>query len=269
MINLSWLLLPPALLLTVSLAASATGFVVQAVERQERFAWGPGGLSTVARETVARCLFTLLRPVAWVAAAQPTTRGAQTPVLLVPSPAWSRSTLTLLNVFLRNRGHTPWPIDLGQPDHTLDERAEIIEAAILALCTSTESERVDVVAHGLGGLAAAWALRHGDARHKVRRLVTLGTPWRGTRMAVFFPGPSAQEAHPGTHHLDDLTNQPVPTMSIWCPDDPVVIPARSAVADDEHCVAIEHAGHVGLMVSARAFHAVHTSLTTEHFGDTA
>jgi pimeloyl-ACP methyl ester carboxylesterase len=263
-----WLLLLPALLLGISLAAASAGFVVQAVERQQRFAWTADDLSTVAREAVSRFVFSLARPFVRGTPKAPR-KGDGIPVLLVPSPQFGRVTLSLLHTFLRQRGLRVWPLELPRVDHSLAQHAELIERAVAHLRERTGSEQVDVVAHGLGGLAAAWAVRHGDADAHVRRLVTLGTPWHGTRMAVFLPEPVSDEVQPDTHHLDELTPPSVPTVSIWCPDDPVVIPATSAVADVDQCVAIERAGHLGLLVSARAMRAVHTALTDPLFGGEA
>jgi triacylglycerol lipase len=58
-------------------------------------------------------------------------------------------------------------------------RAKQLAAAIEAL----PHERVDVIAHSLGGLDARYALAHLGLAKRVRSLVTIGTPHRGSPIA--------------------------------------------------------------------------------------
>src|SRR5207248_7006465 len=44
-------------------------------------------------------------------------------------------------------------------------------------------DRVDIIAHSLGGLDARYALAHCGLAKRVRSLVTIGTPHRGTPLA--------------------------------------------------------------------------------------
>lgn len=58
-------------------------------------------------------------------------------------------------------------------------RAKQLVAAIDAL----DHERIDLIAHSLGGLDARYALAHLGLAKRVRSLVTIGTPHRGTPIA--------------------------------------------------------------------------------------
>jgi len=58
-------------------------------------------------------------------------------------------------------------------------RAQELVAAIEAL----SHERIDLIAHSLGGLDARYALAHLGLASRVRSLVTIGTPHRGTPIA--------------------------------------------------------------------------------------
>ena len=62
---------------------------------------------------------------------------------------------------------------------SVPERAKVLVEAIAAL----PHARVDIVAHSLGGLDARYALAHLGLATKVRSLVTIGTPHRGTPLA--------------------------------------------------------------------------------------
>ncbi|HEU4611724.1 MAG TPA: alpha/beta fold hydrolase, partial [Kofleriaceae bacterium] len=62
---------------------------------------------------------------------------------------------------------------------SVPDRARILADKIAAL----PHRRVDIIAHSLGGLDARYALAHLGLASKVRALVTIGTPHRGTPLA--------------------------------------------------------------------------------------
>ncbi|MEZ4236554.1 MAG: alpha/beta fold hydrolase [Myxococcota bacterium] len=183
------------------------------------------------------------------------------PVLLVPGLTWNRTSLWPLATFLRRRGWR-WvlPVDRAGRQRTLADEAEALGASLRRLCAASGAEQVDLVAFSTGGLVAAWYLRHHGAG-RVRRLVTLGTAWQGTRMAVFGRGRATEEILYRSHVLDGLWPVPVPTVCVFSPDDPVVVPATSAVPPDHaDVVQVEACGHVEMLISARVYRAVQAAL---------
>jgi triacylglycerol lipase len=62
---------------------------------------------------------------------------------------------------------------------SVPERARILADAIAAL----NHDKVDIIAHSLGGLDARYAIAKLGLAAKVRTLVTIGTPHRGTPLA--------------------------------------------------------------------------------------
>src|SRR5690606_30183867 len=65
------------------------------------------------------------------------------------------------------------------PARSVPARARRLVEAIDAL----PHERIDLIAHSLGGLDARYALAHLGLARRVRALVTIGTPRRGTPLA--------------------------------------------------------------------------------------
>ncbi|MFT7518307.1 MAG: triacylglycerol lipase [Kiritimatiellia bacterium] len=167
--------------------------------------------------------------------------------------------MRFLETFLRSRGFT-WVWAVGSGNGVLAERAEWLAARVERLCEESGSEQIDVVAHGLGGLVAAWYVRHSSGPLRVRRLVTMGTPWGGTRMAVFTRGALGRETMVGSSVLDDLSPCLASAVCIWGSHDPMVLPASSAVAEDAVAVYLSGAGHLDLLLSSRAFRAVRQAL---------
>lgn len=256
-------MLIPAIVVIGVLAATAAAWVALLAERGVPARLGRRELATLAREAAARLVLGTAGLTSWGDGSPPRAAlGERPPVLLVPGPPQRRVALTFLRTFLRSRGYPlVWAVGPGRG--TLAERAQAIGGQVERLRRVSGARRVDIVAHGLGGLAAAWYVRHLGGQHHVRRLVTVGTPWRGTRMAVFTRGPLGRETLPGAPVLDDLSPCGVPTACIWGSLDPMVLPHTSAVADGSVSVEIEGAGHLDLLLSARAMRAVHQALEAQ------
>lgn len=260
----SYLLIAPVALLAWGWLPAVVGAAVHAADRGEPFRIERRNLAVVAREGAVRSVARLLLPFG--RRGSPTyrpgdnTRDGAVPVLLVAAPPANRAALLFLDAFLTHRG-LPWVHRVHlRRSASLDAMASELASSARELADAARSEQIDVVAYGSSGLAAAWWLHHLDGARRVRRLVTLGTPWSGTRMAVFDRSPLGRQLLPGAALLDGLYPTPVPTVAIGSPDDPLVVPASSAHFEGAVNVEIDGAGHTDLMMSARAFRAVYTAL---------
>jgi pimeloyl-ACP methyl ester carboxylesterase len=247
------------------LMASLAGFVVLGVDRGERVTFDRHLLSLVVRESIARSLFWILRPLGVISSAPvrvPVPDGPERPpVLLVSGSSINRAALMFLRSFLTHRGIAwAWSVDVAHDRTGIVEAAQKLEGSVQRLCEASGVRAVDVVAYGSGGLVAAWYARHLDGEGRIRRLVTIGTPWRGTRLSVFRRGRLGEELAYNAHLLDDLVPA-IPTVSIWSPDDPTVVPSTSACPTAVQSVEIEGAGHADMLVSARVYRAVQAALS--------
>lgn len=96
---------------------------------------------------------------------------------------------------------------------------------------------------------------------RVRQFITLGTPWQGTRTALFGRlRRNAAELMPNAPTLDQFQELSTPTLSIWSPDDTTVIPAQSAAPEWLKTVRLDGTGHLELLTSPRALRAIQTAL---------
>lgn len=246
------------------LMGSLAGFVVLGVERGERVVFDGQLFSLVIRESIARSLFWVLRPLGVVSSAPvqvPVAEGPDhPPVLMVPGSSVNRAALLFLRSFLTHRGFAwVWSVNPIHQKIGIVAAAQELDSAVKRMCDESGCAQIDLVGYGTGGLVAAWYARHLDLDGRIRRLVTIGTPWRGTRLSVFRRGRLGDELAYGAHLLDDLVPS-IPTVSIWSPDDPTVIPSESACPESVQSVEIEGAGHAEMLVSARVYRAVGAAL---------
>jgi triacylglycerol lipase len=124
--------------------------------------------------------------------------------------------------------------------------------------------RIDLIAHSLGGLVARSYLQQLGGARKVDRLITLGTPHRGTYASIYVPTRLVSELRPGSDSLKKLDALPAPegvrTLSIAAGRDLMVLPAEHAHAPFGEHLLFEDLGHLDLLLSPRVFEAVQTFL---------
>jgi pimeloyl-ACP methyl ester carboxylesterase len=128
--------------------------------------------------------------------------------------------------------------------------AERVEAVL----ERTGADRLIIVAHSMGGLVARAYVAAEPGSSRVRKLITLGSPHRGTLLAYAALSENAREMRPGSLFLRDLAAREsagiaVPTTSVWSVDDNIVVPRASARL--EHARNIEVAGvmHVSMSLA--------------------
>jgi triacylglycerol lipase len=173
------------------------------------------------------------RPAGYPAQDQPGT------VLLVPGYGGSTAAVSVLAARIRRAGRAATVVRLpGNGTQSLTADAAALNAVVdRALQRGAPS--VDVIGYSAGGVAALLWARDDDGAQKARRVITLGSPFHGTRLAAagaaFVPGacPAACRqllvSSPLLARLNAAGAIRRPRwLSLWTTDDKVVIPADSA-----------------------------------------
>ncbi|HEY2903173.1 MAG TPA: alpha/beta fold hydrolase [Polyangia bacterium] len=180
------------------------------------------------------------------------------PVLLIHGYLATRGSLHLLEGQLVHRGHVVMSYPLG-PINLRDIRdsAGLIARKVESVVTQTGVERIDIVGHSMGGLVGLYYLKRLGGRHRVRRLILLGTPAQGTWSAllglVTAPlGVASLQLLPGSPFLRELGEGPLPAgaevVSIGAERD-WLAPMPSTMLTGVRHLALP-TGHSGLLVEA-------------------
>ena len=161
------------------------------------------------------------------------------PVLLVPGYGGNQGSLTPLAARIRATGRAATVIALpGDGTGDLAAQAAALDRAV-AGAFGTGAASVDLVGYSAGGVVVRlWVARYAG-QHRARRVVTLGSPLHGARLAgagaALAPGAcplACQQLVPGSVLLGELDRQPVPArlpwLSVWTEDDQTVVPPDSA-----------------------------------------
>ncbi len=118
---------------------------------------------------------------------------------------------------------------LGTAVGSIEEYAEELKEYV----EDIETDKVDIIAHSMGGLVSRWYIEELEGEKNVENLVTLGTPHQGTYtayVACFTPG--ASEMVPGSSLLEKLNEddlaEDVNYTAVWNRYDEAIIPSENA-----------------------------------------
>lgn len=180
------------------------------------------------------------------------------PVLLVHgygcnSGYWHAMSKALLQAGISHRAVDMEPVIGG-----IDEYVPSIARAVATLRAESGSEKIIIVAHSMGGLAARAYLRKYGLRG-IAKVITLGTPHRGTGIARFGIGLNCRQMHwtadgqegVSSEWLRALQANETPDMralfvSIYSHHDNIIAPQTSSDLQGAKNVELYGIGHVAL-----------------------
>ena len=124
-------------------------------------------------------------------------------------------------------------------------------------------EPIAIVAHSLGGVVTRCACRDADVRARIERMVTLGSPHEGTRIADLVDSEKASELERDAE-LTELLEKQEPwdpnelprLICLWSAADLMMVPPEAAIADGAEDRELEGMTHYGYMLHPRAWRAV-------------
>jgi triacylglycerol lipase len=145
----------------------------------------------------------------------------------------------------------------------VEELAAVVAERVEQLTREHGCERIDLVGHSEGGLIGRYYVQKLEGARRVRHLVTLGTPHRGTRWAysgrlVRHVLPSLRQMAPGSPLLRDLADETFPASvrltsmysqrDFFCPPPSCRLETRGAPHLEN--VEMVRGGHLDLLFGA-------------------
>ncbi len=145
--------------------------------------------------------------------------------------------------------------------------ARVVEE-IVAANDLGEETRIDLVAHSMGGIVARLAAFDPAFRRRIRHLVTLGTPHRGTLAARFMATPRTLDLRPDSAlfaRLDSQLPWPGPPSSprftaFWSQSDVFMLPASTATLPGADNRELSNMSHTGYLTRPSALIAIREAL---------
>jgi triacylglycerol esterase/lipase EstA (alpha/beta hydrolase family) len=169
------------------------------------------------------------------------------PVLLLHGYVCNRGFLLPLRRYLEAHGVGAYTHNLEPVYADIDDYADGLARRVEEICAGTGADKLVILAHSMGGLAARAYLRKHGAR-RVAKLITLGTPHHGTVLARLGAGQNGAQMVPGNAWLQRLNQDApaAPTVSAFSHQDNIVSPQASALLEGARSVPLSGMGHMGM-----------------------
>ena len=190
--------------------------------------------------------------------ARPAFDPASLPVLLIHGYGCNSGYWHGMSKALTAAHITHHAINLEPVFGDIDDYIPPLRAAVNALCEETGHEKVILVAHSMGGLAARAYLR-AEGETRIAKVITLGSPHQGTGLAKFGIGQNSRQmrwtgkAHEGQAsdwlcrlQASEDAQRRACFVSIYSLHDNIIAPPTSSILAGAKNIAFPAIGHVAL-----------------------
>jgi triacylglycerol lipase len=179
------------------------------------------------------------------------------PLLLIHGYGCSRGVWWWLRRRLEATGWTVATISLEPVYTSIEDYVEPLARRIDAVLAQTGARQLILVGHSMGGLVArAYFRRYGV--QSVAKLVTLGTPHSGSKLAVLGMGENGRQMVPGSTWLKALARETTmpETITIFSTYDNYVMPQSNLLLPGAINRPLDGIGHLAMLFSPRVFDAL-------------
>lgn len=190
--------------------------------------------------------------------------GERRPIVLLHGFALTQTSWLVLGRRLARRGLGPLFGTTYFSLQSVRTSAEHLALFVEEVAARTGAERVDIVAHSMGGVVARYYIERLGGAARLGRLVTIASPHGGTRMGRFGVAAGARDLAIGSALIAELTPPPggLPYTSIWSRSDSIILPqASSSLAPAGEDLVFDDLGHLSLLASRRVVAAIAARLT--------
>jgi len=187
------------------------------------------------------------------------------PVLIIHGFLGTRGSMYLLERRLVDDGFVVVSFNLGTLNvRDIRRSAFLIHRKIERILAQTPSQRIDIIGHSMGGLIGLYYVKKLGGHARVRKLIMMGTPVRGTWAALMgvvtlgLWSTSSWQLLPRSRFLDELAQGPMPpgvdVHTIAAARD-WVVPLPTTKVDGASSTTVP-LGHSSLVVSEEVYRRV-------------
>ena len=199
------------------------------------------------------------------------------PVLLVHGIAHNASAFIQMKTKMQKRGwlHV-FTMNYSTINKKLTEMASELAWQVDKVIEVTKSSQIDIVAHSLGGIVSRYYLSSKMGKGKIKNLVTLGAPHKGTYLSpllktLAFNKNLSSDLYIDSPLLKGLQQKTIPKdstiTSIYSKYDWTVWPQDNCFVEGSPSSAfknikLDFVSHISLLYSSRVFQHIVTALKT-------
>lgn len=138
--------------------------------------------------------------------------------------------------------------------------AEQLRDKVDDILKNTTHTKVILIGHSMGGLLARYYINFFQGINYVEKLITLGTPHKGTQLWSFSYSPCGIDMRPGSNFLKSLKEVPnnIQILSIYSSFDEIVIPYQNSILNWENVKnkEFDDLGHMRLVFSPKVYEEI-------------
>ncbi len=174
------------------------------------------------------------------------------PILLVHGYLCNRGVWRWLRTHLEDNGRCVATVNLEPALASIDDSIDQLKRRIDEVVAAAGARELTVIAHSMGGLVVRAYVARYEAS-PVARVITLGTPHRGSAMAALGWGLCGREMRSGSEWLQRLAGRTLPpacqVTSIYSRHDNFVMPQANQMLEGAANIALCGIGHLALLSS--------------------
>ncbi len=169
----------------------------------------------------------------------------------------------------KNNWDALYPVNLFPNINDIKEQAKIVAKKIDQAKKEQRVNKVDYVAHSMGGLIGRYYIQEMKGANNIDHYVSISTPHYGTYVAWLGIGEAAKQMRPGSDFLSKLNdNNPIygsiKYTSIWTKTDEIVIPAENALLRNSRIMPeVKNVGHLLILWSDETYKQVKEALSDQ------
>jgi pimeloyl-ACP methyl ester carboxylesterase len=195
------------------------------------------------------------------------------PVLIIHGFLGTRGSMYILERRLVADGFVCVSFNLGTLNvRDIRRSAFLIHRKIERILAQTPSQKIDIIGHSMGGLIGLYYVKKLGGHARVRKLIMLGTPVRGTWaalagvMTLGLWSTSSWQLLPRSRFLDELAQGPIPggvEVSTIAAARDWVVPLQTTRMTGATAMTVP-LGHSSLVVSEEVYRRVVNTLRPPH-----
>ncbi len=201
----------------------------------------------------------LTRPFAFLCADKIPKKATETvPILMTHGLYHNRTAWLMMKPRLKKAGYSnlhTWSYNsftTSFPELVLELRRRILK-----LYVKNNNQKIVLIGHSLGGLIIKGAVSDPVVAEKISRIITLGTPFRGSLLAKIAIGRLGRSLHPESSLFEinhsNSAMKPIPKTAIFSPVDEMVIPWKNLkpLESGWEKLPCSSMGHVAMLYSSQ------------------
>ena len=187
-----------------------------------------------------------------------TQQDSQTPILLIHGYRQNQMDWIWFRYQLKNQDLGPiYSINLHPATASIAQLAHLVKNKVQAIQQETGQSKIILIGHSMGGLVSSYYAEFLAEPSQVLSVITLGSPFQGTKLAALGCGQNVLEMAPHSKFLKEITERlqhsTVEYRHVASKIDNLIVPWQSALPptppkENDQLILDDH-GHLQLLIS--------------------